>query len=78
MVLAGGYGGWPAVEPYTTRYDGFVTRTDTWQSYDGMNWTLLNWNNTFLGRAWMGMEVLHAEDPRVHFPLRNDSVPPKM
>lgn len=73
-----GYGGWPAVEPYVARYDGFVSRPDSWETYDGRNWTQLNWNNTFQGRAWMAIEVLHGEDPTVHYPYLNTSEPPKM
>mmetsp|Transcript_19908 Transcript_19908/g.33321 ORF Transcript_19908/g.33321 Transcript_19908/m.33321 type:complete len:546 (+) Transcript_19908:176-1813(+) len=78
MVLAGGYGGFPAVPPTVALYDGFVTRPDTWHTYDGLNWTQLNWNNTFQGRAWFGMTVLHGEDPREQFPARNTTSPPKM
>jgi len=78
IVLAGGYGGYPAVEPNIAKYDGFITRADTWQTFDGQNWTQLNWNNTFGGRAWFGMDVHHAEDPRVQYPARNSSHPPKM
>jgi hypothetical protein len=78
LVLAGGYGGFPAVEPHAELYDGFITRADTWESYDGFNWTQLNWNNTFQGRAWFGMDVHHDLDPRMQFPRRNESFPPKM
>lgn len=60
------------------RYDGFVSRPDTWETYDGVNWRELNWNNSFQGRAWMGMVVLHGTDPRVHFPYLNHTEPPKM
>lgn len=73
-----GYGGWPAVEPFVARHDGFVSRPDTWETYDGISWRELNWNNTFQGRAWMGMAVLHDADPRVHFPHLNHTEPPKM
>lgn len=66
------------MEPFASRYDGFVSRPDTWETYDGRNWTELNWNNTFQGRAWMGLEVMHDVNPRVHYPPLNDSEPPKM
>ena len=57
--FAGGYGGFPPIAPYLdenseNKYDGFVTRADTWETFNGRNWTQLNWNNTFGGRAWMG------------------------
>ena len=78
IVLAGGYGGWPAVEPTVALYDGFVTRPDTWETYDGFHWTQLNWNNTFQGRAWMGMAVMHGSDPRRHYPVLNETRVPKM
>lgn len=54
LTHTGGYGGYPPVAPYESKYDGFVSRPDTWETYDGQNWRQLNWNNTFGGRAWMG------------------------
>eukprot|EP01038_Epipyxis_sp_PR26KG_P013274 gene13274-17787_t len=57
MVLVGGYGGWLATD---TRYDGFYCRADSWESYNGYNWTLLNPKNSIGGRAWFGMIVRHG------------------
>ena len=54
MVLAGGYGGW-LEDSEVGVYDGFYARPDTWESYDGITWTLLNSNCSFGGRAWFGM-----------------------
>ena len=73
-----GYGGYPAVGDDVERYDGFISRPDTWETYDGSNWRQLNWNNTFGGRAWMGIEVMHDTDPRIPYPRLNTSQPPKM
>jgi hypothetical protein len=61
-----------------SRYDGFVTRPDSWETYDGQTWRELNWNNTFQGRAWMAVEVMRDRDPRVHYPPLNTTEPPKM
>lgn len=59
IIPAGGYGGYPPIDPYLDenseqKYDGFVTRADSWETFDGESWRQLNWNNTFGGRAWMG------------------------
>jgi hypothetical protein len=34
------------------QYDGYYCRADTWATSDGQNWTLLNGNSSFGGRAW--------------------------
>lgn len=76
MVLAGGYGGW-LEDSEIGVYDGFYSRPDTWESFDGYNWTLLNPNCTFGGRAWFGMGNLG--DPNRTFPgvVDHDAVRPK-
>mmetsp|Transcript_4434 Transcript_4434/g.6643 ORF Transcript_4434/g.6643 Transcript_4434/m.6643 type:complete len:496 (-) Transcript_4434:396-1883(-) len=76
VVLAGGYGGWPTTSTIRwQKYDGFYSRADTW-AFDGLNWTQLNWNNSFGGRAWFGMVTQSAYDPRVD--LMDPNSPPKM
>lgn len=57
IVLAGGYGGWLQDDEVNT-YDGFYTRSDTWETYDGIIWRELNHNCSFGGRAWFGMANL--------------------
>lgn len=73
MILAGGYGGWLEGVQYTTstnddildpmRYDGYRCRGDTWESYDGIQWSLLNSSNSFSARAWFGMVSYRGSDP---------------
>lgn len=59
-------------------YDGFYTRSDSWASYDGFNWTLLNSTTAMKGRAWFGMAVMHAADPRIGVPLKDTALIPKI
>lgn len=89
LVLAGGYGGWldgvqyppnvndTALEP--TGYDGYRCRGDTWESYDGINWSLLNSSNFFSARAWFGMATYRGANPALDFLASlEDPRPPKM
>jgi hypothetical protein len=38
--------------------------TDSWESYDGMNWTLLSAQTSLGARAWFTMAVMHGSDPK--------------
>lgn len=78
MLLAGGYGGWLAYGPYSSRYDGFYCRADTWETYDGYNWTLINNNNTFQGRAWFAMTVMHGTTPNLSYVPHNPPQPARI
>lgn len=54
MVLIGGYGGWLTTGVNAHLHDGFYCRSDSWESYDGFTWNLLNTTNAIKGRAWFG------------------------
>lgn len=78
MLLIGGYGGY--VEGGEL-YDGYYSRSDIWETYDGYNWTLLVPSATFGGRAWFGLVNQHAADPRYDIRLAsppNTIQPPKI
>lgn len=55
MVFTGGFGGYLDA---TDKYDGYRSRGDVWDSYDGQNWTLIS-ENAFPPRAWHTTVVLH-------------------
>jgi len=46
-VLVGGYGGWLSFGPYAHLHDGFVTRADIWETFDGYNWNMLSATGQF-------------------------------
>jgi hypothetical protein len=72
LVLVGGYGGWPANNP---NYTGVYCWPDSWTTYDGGNWTLLNSNNSFGPRAWSSLNVLHSWSPQRYLVGSNASSP---
>eukprot|EP01034_Spumella_vulgaris_P024096 gene24096-30399_t len=78
LVLAGGYGGWLEENTggVTTVFDGYSCRADTWETYDGITWRLLNANNAFGSRAWFGMAQQRGANPAVD--PYNSKQPPKM
>lgn len=81
MVLVGGYGGFPNTGSTASLYDGYISRPDTWHTYDGLTWEQLNWNNSFGSRAWMGIEVLHeSTNKKIEYPIldRKNDQPPKI
>lgn len=45
-----------------SHYDGFRCRSDTWESYDGITWSLVNATNIFGERAWATSVVHVAHD----------------
>ncbi len=49
IVLIGGYGGWLSFGSNADRHehDGFVTRPDVWDTFDGYNWNLLSVSGVF-------------------------------
>jgi len=55
MVFTGGFGGF--LEG-TMEYDGYRSRADVWDSYDGLNWTIVA-EEAFPPRAWHTVCVLH-------------------
>lgn len=67
MVLVGGYGGFTNIGVSAARYDGFSCRGDSWESYDGVTWNLLNSSNVFSDRAWASMAAYRGADPRIDF-----------
>jgi len=55
MVFTGGFGGYL---DGTMEYDGYRSRADVWDSYDGLNWTMIA-EEAFPARAWHTVAVLH-------------------
>ena len=47
IVLIGGYGGWLSFGSNADLHDGFVTRPDVWDTFDGYNWNLLSVSGAF-------------------------------
>jgi hypothetical protein len=45
--LIGGYGGWLSFGTNAELHDGFVTRPDVWDTFDGYNWNLLSASGAF-------------------------------
>ncbi len=56
MVFTGGFGGY--IEG-TNEYDGYRSRADVWDTYDGITWTLLT-EEGFPPRAWHVTQVMHS------------------
>ncbi len=78
IVMVGGYGGWLDYGPNAHLFDGFITRGDSWETYDGSDWHILKYNNVFGGRGWMAMSVQRAADPRYDARIGETPFPPKI
>ncbi len=77
MVFTGGFGGYLQED---SKYDGFRSRADVWESYNGSYWTLIA-DNAFTPRAWHTVSVLHdTSDMRLDLATNAGQIgkPPRM
>merc|ERR1719352_738288 len=77
MVFSGGFGG--EIQG-SAGYDGYRSRSDVWDTYDGVTWTRLT-EDGFPPRAWHTTQVLYSEtDPKldIHQQSADEGLPPRM
>lgn len=61
MVFISGFGGWLEGD---MRFDGYRSRSDVWDSYDGVTWNMIT-DDAFPPRAWHTSTVLYQNETRL-------------